>query len=383
MKAGPLNDPAHPVNRLGRTTEYESVSTLHLAHDQPVVLQEFTLNRIDGLPHLFVRASTGHTGCAKGSLRHQVHRSILTDLVLPYFVGKDARDIERLLVDIYCQGSHYKYAGMPFHNSVALVELATLDLLSSVADQPVYAFFGKKLRDSHPVYLSRFDRDTTPEAEAEGFLAAMESTGARAIKVKIGGRMSANRDGYPGRTEALIPHLAAALPAGTTLYADANGSYDVAEAVRVGRLLEQHGYGFFEEPCPWQEFEATKAVADLLDIPIAGGEQDSSSHQFAWYLRHDGLDLLQPDLLYNGGFIRTVRVARAAAAMGVPVVPHSPVALHWPYLAHFAAITPNLGPFLEQSPGFHISGGAIHLGDRIGWGWEREPSGEVIKKVPG
>ena len=32
------------------------------------------------------------------------------------------------------------------------------------------------------------------------------------------------------------------------LYADANGFYSVDEAIRVGRLLEEYRYGFFEEP---------------------------------------------------------------------------------------------------------------------------------------
>ena len=32
------------------------------------------------------------------------------------------------------------------------------------------------------------------------------------------------------------------------LYADSNGFYSVEEAIRVGRLLEEYHYQFFEEP---------------------------------------------------------------------------------------------------------------------------------------
>ena len=43
-----------------------------------------------------------------------------------------------------------------------------------------------------------------------------------------------------------------------TLYADANSSYDSAHAIAIGRLMEEHGYAFFEEPCRFDHLEETK-----------------------------------------------------------------------------------------------------------------------------
>ena len=65
-------------------------------------------------------------------------------------------------------------------------------------------------------------------------------------------------------------------------------------------------------------------------------------------IRSRTVDVVQPDLMYNGGLIRALRVARMAAAAGIPVTPHSPK--HNPELAtllHFAAAVPNTGPYLE------------------------------------
>ena len=69
--------------------------------------------------------------------------------------------------------------------------------------------------------------------------------------LRLGGRMSRNRDSLPGRTEALIPLARKTLGDEMTLYADSNSSYDVTNAIRIGRLLEDNDYAFVEEPCPF------------------------------------------------------------------------------------------------------------------------------------
>ena len=107
----------------------------------------------------------------------------------------------------------------------------------------------------------------------------MAESGARVLKIRLGGRMSRNADSLPGRTEALIPKVRAAFGDALTLYADANSSYDPREAIRIGRLMEAHGYGFCEEPCEFDDLWATKEVADALTIPVAGGEQEFSLHR--------------------------------------------------------------------------------------------------------
>ena len=45
--------------------------------------------------------------------------------------------------------------------------------------------------------------------------------------------------------------------------------------------MEEHGYGFYEEPCEFDDLWGTKEVADALTIPVAGGEQEFSLHRLA------------------------------------------------------------------------------------------------------
>jgi L-alanine-DL-glutamate epimerase-like enolase superfamily enzyme len=132
------------------------------------------------------------------------------------------------------------------------------------------------------------------------------------------------------------------------LYADSNSSYDVPEAIRIGRIMEEYKYDFYEEPVQIDDLWGCKAVADALTIPVALGEQEFSEHRFRWCIANRVADIMQPDLHYYGGFIRSTRVARMAAAAGMKVVPHmSGGSLGYLDVVHFASWTPNIGPYME------------------------------------
>lgn len=277
-------------------------------------------------------------------------RSLLENLILPHFAGLAsdlaAADAARVALD----QRNYKFAGLPFWIAVSAVEMAVFDLLGKRARCPVADFLGPRRRKTIPVYLSSMRRHTTPEREVQELLEVQERTGGTAVKIKVGGRMSSNADASPGRTRRLLKLTRERLRPGTRLFADANGSYDVKHAVAVGRLMEELEYDFFEEPCPFEDFESQRQIAHSLKIPIAGGEQDSSLYKFVWLLENKAVGILQPDVHYNGGLVRTLRVARIAAAHGIPVVPHSPQggapAFH---AMQLNAIIPNLYPYMEYN----------------------------------
>ena len=120
------------------------------------------------------------------------------------------------------------------------------------------------------------------------------------------------------RDLAMIPLTRKTFGDGMAIYADANGSYDVAMAIQTGRVMEDHNLAFLEEPVPFDNYDETKEIADALTIPVARGEQESSLRRFRWIIDHPAPEVVQPDLLYFGGMIRSIGVARMAAAAGFP-----------------------------------------------------------------
>ena len=69
---------------------------------------------------------------------------------------------------------------------------------------------------------------------------------------------------------------------------------------------------------------------------------------FQWLIAQDGLDIVQPDIFYFGGMIRSMRVARMAAARNKLCVPHiSGSGLGYLYMMHFVSAVANAGPYHE------------------------------------
>jgi L-alanine-DL-glutamate epimerase-like enolase superfamily enzyme len=317
----------------------------------PVIIESIELLRRGREHFLRVRSKDGAEGISVDDGRMDVLYPILNGLVIPYFIGKDARELETHLFEVYRYQSNYKLQGMALWCPVALVEFAILDLLGRITGQSLGELLGGVIRSRVPFYVASGRRDTTPEQEIDYLKGLIEQTGAKAVKYRVGGRMSRNQDALPGRTEKLIPLSRKALGDKMVIHADANSSYDPPQAIEVGRRLEDIKAVHFEEPCPFDNFEATKKVADALSIPIALGEQESSEWRFQWMIRNHVADIVQPDLFYYGGLIRSLRVARMAALCELPVSPHLSGGFGFVYLLHFAACAPKLGPWQEYKKG--------------------------------
>jgi L-alanine-DL-glutamate epimerase-like enolase superfamily enzyme len=315
----------------------------------PVMIASMELLRNGGNFVVRVRTRSGDEGMAVPNAMHFMHTyPIFVNRVAPFFAGKDARGLENLLWELYRHQDNYKYQGLALWVCVAAAEFAILDLLGKLARQPIGELLGGVKRRDIAVYRASGNRGNTPEAEVEYLQKLIAETGAKALKFRLGGRMSKNADSLPGRTERLIPLVRAAFGPEMTLCADANSSYDVANAIRIGRLMEEHQYGFYEEPCRFDDHAGTKAVADALTVPIAGGEQESSEFGFRWMIANGAVDVVQPDLHYYGGFIRSMRVARMAHAAGLQCTPHmSGSGLGYLDAAHFVSCLPNPVPFTE------------------------------------
>ena len=305
-------------------------------------------------------------------------------LVAPHFIGKDARDIESLVDLAYRE--NYKLASIPLWCCIAYVEQSLLDMLGKISGKSVGTLLGGVIRTEIPIYLSGSARVLSAEEEVDVYVRGVAETGAKAVKFHVGGRMSRNLDVYPGRTETILTRAREKLGDDVILMADPNGSYDVPNGIRIGRLMESLNYAFYEEPCPFEEWSETQAVRKALKIPIAFGEQQFSLWQFHWMLANGVMDIVQPDINYNGGLIRAKRVALIAEKLGKTIVPHNTqTGATSVNILQFASCTKNAGPLMEYpwrapqktptwyKPDFKIKDGKIRVPEAPGMGLEIDP----------
>lgn len=317
----------------------------------PLVVQSIELLRKGREYFVRVRSKDGAEGIAVTNSRAEYLYPILNKLVIPYFIGKDVRDLESHLFGLYRYSSNYKLQGLALWCPLAWVEFAILDMMGRITRKSIGQLLGGVIRQEVAFYIASGRRNTTPEEEADYLVKLIEETGAKAVKFRVGGRMSRNADAMPGRTEKLIPLARKTLGDEIAIHADANSSYDPPKAIEVGRMLEDIDAVYFEEPCPFDHLEDTKRVADALTIPVAGGEQEYSQRRFRWMIYNHGVDIVQPDLHYYGGFIRSTRVARMAALAGMPTTVHISGGLGFVYMLHFASCTPDIGQYQEYKRG--------------------------------
>ena len=168
---------------------------------------------------------------------------------------------------------------------------------------------------------------------------------------------------------------------------DGNSCYTPDKAIEVGKLAQEYGITQFEEPCPYWELEWTAEVTKELEMKVSGGEQDNDLAQWRRMINLPAVDIIQPDPLYLGGVVRTVRAAQMAAEKGMPCVPHSAnVCMVTVFTLHLMRAIPNAGKYIEYSiefddgltklakelysPNLEIVEGAIDMPSAPGWGVE-------------
>lgn len=299
------------------------------------------------------RSTDGAVGISVAHSRIKQFYPILKQLVIPYFIGKDVRDLATLIDGVYVFRSNYKLSGLALWCCVAWIEISLLDLLGKQVNQSVGQLLDCRDHGSQgdgpkndgpqdiPIYLSSLRRDTTPEEEVDWVGDRINELGAKAIKFKIGGRMSQDQDAMPQRTEKLVARARRELGDAIAIGVDGNGSFSARKAIEIGNMLESYGVSFFEEPCPFDDFEATEQVTQALSLSVTGGEQETSFARFKHMIHHRVVRVLQPDIVYNGGFIRTLRVAQVAATAQMPVTIHNArLGVDPIYMAQFSRFLP-------------------------------------------
>ena len=311
-----------------------------------------------------------------------VHRQ-----VAPWALGQDARDIAAL-VDLIPRREH-KFPGSYLCRAIGGLDTALWDLRGKLEGKSVCALLGGARRRLR-AYASSMKRDITPEDEAKRMLRLRDEHGFDAFKFRIGAECGRDVDEWPGRTEAIVPAMRKAMGEDAALLVDANSGFSPRRAIEVGRMLQDHGVAHYEEPCPYWEPEQTKEVADALDVDVTGGEQDCLIQVWRQMIGMRAVDIVQPDVCYLGGMVRTLEVADMAARAGLPCTPHSAnLTMVTLFTMHLLGAIPNAGKYLEfsiEGPDYYpwqeglfrnwpyaVTDGHVTIPSEPGWGVEIAP----------
>jgi L-alanine-DL-glutamate epimerase-like enolase superfamily enzyme len=295
-----------------------------------------------------VRTDAGDEGWGQlAPYNADISALVLHRQVAPHVLGKDELDVQTF-ADRIPEWEH-KFPGSYVNRAMAGVDTALWDLRGKREGKSVCELLGGAPRP-FPVYASSMRRDITPKEEAERLVRLRDECGYSAFKFRIGKECGHDEDEWPGRTEAIVPAVREALGADATLLVDANSCYTPRRAIDVGRMLEDHGVSYFEEPCPYWELEWTAEVTRALALDVTGGEQDCLMPQWRRMILMRAVDIVQPDVCYLGGLTRTLTVAKMAHEAGLRCIPHSAnLSLVTVFALHLMGAIENAGPYVEFS----------------------------------
>ncbi|MBV7336018.1 hypothetical protein KFU94_48840 [Chloroflexi bacterium TSY] len=207
---------------------------------------------------LHVKTDEGVEGiCTVGDARYPTMRAEDLAQLRILATGEDPFDRERLFHKL-----HAATRGMFTRPGwFGAFDNCLWDMAGKVAGLPVYALIGRS-RERCPAYYN-FGGKTIEECieDAQSAVAA----GFLSVKDHFAHRAETNIKWFEAMRKTVGPDI--------DLLHDAAGCrYTLEEAIRVGRVLEELRFGWFEEPLPDRDQIGLQKLCTMLSIPILAPE---------------------------------------------------------------------------------------------------------------
>ena len=243
-----------------------------------------------------------------------------------YLVGQDPLRIEHHWQYMY-RFSHFR--GAAIMGALSALDIAMWDIAGKHFGVPAYQLLGGKTREKARVYYHVFG-DTKEkliqgikDAKAQGFTAVGhltpfldESRDLPHFKTHAA-KMRDAIDTFGAYREAVGDEV--------DLCIEIHRRLTPAEAIVLGRGIEQFHPFFYEDPILSENFDAMALVASQISIPIATGERLHTIHEFEMLLQRGAVQYVRPDVCMAGGLTHCKKIAAIAEAHYVGVVPHNPL----------------------------------------------------------
>jgi L-alanine-DL-glutamate epimerase-like enolase superfamily enzyme len=196
---------------------------------------------------------------------------------------------------------------------LGLADIALWDIKGKVAKLPVYKLIGG-YRDSIPAQASTTSYDT--EKEYLSVIEAALAEGYTSVKLHLRYR--------DVKTNAKLCRAVRKFVGDDyDLALDASALWNYTDSLWFGRVLEELGYSWYEEPMREFNLGSYAKLCDDLDIPILAAECSDGAHWNAGeFIRRGACDIMRTETLYKGGFTGGLKVAHLAESYGMNAEVH-------------------------------------------------------------
>jgi L-alanine-DL-glutamate epimerase-like enolase superfamily enzyme len=260
-----------------------------------------------------VHTDEGHVGqCSLGASVGRTITPAIFDELRPHLLGEDPLYPKRIRQKLWDATQYFGVSGIAVFG-ISTLDYCLWDIVGKACGQPLYKVLGA-VRDRVPAYAMvgwlNYDRERLYRQ-----CATAVERGLRGVKIKVGAPDLAE-DVW--RIETAQKATGERVP----VMVDANQVFDTHEAIRRGRVYEQMGVYWYEEPLrPWNK-DGYAELAAALTVPIATGENEYTKHAIRELLVKRGVDIVQPDARRTGGVSEIMEIAAMCDAFNVTVASH-------------------------------------------------------------
>jgi len=194
--------------------------------------------------------------------------------------------------------------------AVGVADMALWDLVAKIEGVPLYRLLGERYRGGavdEDVFVYAAGGYYYPGKDLVALQEEIKSyldLGYNTVKIKIGGAPLAED---LKRVEAVIEVVGV----GKRLAVDANGRFDLKEALAYAEALEPYDLFWYEEPGDPLDYLLNAALASATRLPLATGENLFSTIDAANLIRYGGMrpdkDFLQMDPALSYGLVEYLR----------------------------------------------------------------------------
>ncbi|MFB6106350.1 MAG: mandelate racemase/muconate lactonizing enzyme family protein [Halobacteriaceae archaeon] len=279
-------------------------------------------------PWVFVTVDTnkGVQGIAEATIHDKPETvAAAIDEMADYFVGEDPYHTEKLWLEMYRD----EWYSMNVVNTtvISAIDTACWDIKGKHQDLPLYDLLGGRVHgDRLRAYANGWYTETFGDPAKFGEAAQrVADDGYTAMKFDPFGNSWERMDRETlHKAMARVEAVRDAVGPEVDLLIEGHGRFTPGMAVEVADRLREFDVTWFEEPCPPDNVDGLRKVAEKSAVPIATGERGMSKYYFRELLQETDVDVIQPDLANTGGPTEGKKIAAMAEAEHVSFAPHNP-----------------------------------------------------------
>jgi len=230
---------------------------------------------------------------------HLTDKIILEEYMRDALIGEDPRDIERI----------YERMNTVASNNWLLksgIDMALYDVVGKALNVPAYHLLGGLTREEQPVSKSIFF--VSPEEGADQARQWIHEDGAQIVKIKVGRGIETDA--------ALVHAVREAVGDEVDIRIDANQGYEVKEAIRAYKAIQDADITFFEQPTDRDDYQGMATITEEIDVPVMADESVDTPDDVKRIAHTGAADLLSVGV-FKGGMTLSKRMIIAADVMDI------------------------------------------------------------------